>query len=326
MNTAITPHLPTSVNLYYVDYNDNLNDNNDLLEETLRANNLDPIHEKTNEWWDCCDSTKSYIDDIRHKLEEEDIELSDDDEEEIRDWLYDNDKSTPTEDILRNTGDVAMFYSLGLEVEGWSEPGFMCQSYRSSSVAQEAYKIRRVLGIQKGTKEADLIESIVRNASYGGELRIYFSTDIQTVLSENTDEDFQQIHFKGSCTVTVYHSNGSGDFEDIELDKAFPFTRDNLFTSKSDKYSLEECFGLSRDWLRDSADPIFSTEPLKSKRKIAKSENASRIAHEAEYNKVFKAGGCSAGDMDYNRHRGVYYDNNIPCGSHCPHCKTFWVD
>ena len=326
MNAAITPHLPAYVSLYYVDYNDNLCDNNELQEEILRANNLDPICEKIDEWWDSYECAKSYIDDIRNKLDEEDIELTDDDEDEIRDWLHDNDKSTPVDDVLHNTGSVNMFYSLGLEVEGWSEPGFMCQSYRSSSVAQEAYKIRRVLGIQKDTKDAELIESIVRNASYGGELRIYFSIGLKDILSEDMEQDFQQIHFKGSCTVAVYHSNGSGDFEDIELDKAFPFTRDNLFTSKSDKYSLENCFGLSSDWLRDSADPIFSTEPLKSKHKIAKSENATRIAQEAEYNKVFKAGGCSAGDMDYNRHRGVYYDNNIPCGSHCPHCKTFWVD
>ncbi len=324
MNTAIIPHLPTHVDLYYVDYNDSLSENSELLEEALRANSLDPIHEKTSEWWDGCDSTKSYIDDIRNKLEEVEIELSDDDKEEIRDWLYDNDKSTPTTDLLRNTGSINMFYSLGLEVGGWSEPGFMCQSFRSSSIAQEACDIRSVLGITKGTTEAERIDSILENASYGGELRVYFSIGLTDAISE--EEDFQQIHFKGQCTVAVYHSNGSGDFESIELDKSFPFTRDNLFTSTSDKYSLENCFGLSSDWLRDSADPTFSTEPLKSKRKIVKSENAARITQEAEYKRVFKAGGCSAGDMDYNRHRGVYYDNNIPCGSHCPHCNTFWID
>ena len=323
-NAAITPHVPTYVSLYYVDYRDSLNESAELLEESLRANCLDPINEKVDEWWSGYDLASDYIKEIRDKLEEEDVELSDDDEDEIREWLWDNDTSTPVKDLLGNTGSIAMFYSLGLEIEGYSEPAFLCPSVRYSSVAQEAYKIRRKLGIQKGTKEADLITSIVENASYGGELRIYFSIPLEDALSENMDEDFKTIHFKGNCTVAVYHSNGSGDFEHFEIDKVFPFDRDNLFTSESDKYPLEDCFGMCGDWLDNSNDPIFSHESTKGK--IKKSDNAARIAQEAEYKRVFKAGGCTRGDMDYTRHRDVYYKNEIPCGSHCPHCGTFWVD
>ena len=146
------------------------------------------------------------------------------------------------------------------------------------------------------------------------------------MITENQEVDFKQIQFKGKYAVAVYSSCGSGDFEYLELDKTFPFTRDNLFTSDAEKYSLESCFGMCGDWLDDTATPFMSVEPLKKKTKIKKSGNIALFAQEAEYKRVFNAGGCSLGDMDIRRHRGVYYKNEIPCGSHCPHCGTFWVD
>lgn len=309
-----------------MDYRDDLSEHTDLLEETLRKNCLDPIHEKVSDWWCGHEVTGSYIDEIQKELTKEDYELNEDDVDELRDWLHDNDTSDPVSDLLKNTGKISMFYSLGLEVEGWHS-GFMCAPYRNSSYAQEAYKIRRILGVKKDTKEAELIDSIVRNASYGGELRIYFSLDLEEAISGEPDKDFKQVQFKGRYVVAVYNSSeGSGDFEYMELDRTFPFTRDNLFTSVSDRYSLENCFGMCGDWLDKIGEPMMSIHPLKKKSTINKSENAARLAKEIEYNRVFKAGGCSAGDMDIRRHRDVYYDNNFPCGNHCPHCRTFWID
>lgn len=45
-----------------------------------------------------------------------------------------------------------------------------------------------------------------------------------------------------------------------------------------------------------------------------------------EYDRVYKAGGCTLGDTDMRRHRDVYYRNVFPCGSVCPHCGQFWGD
>lgn len=324
MNAQIQPYLPDYVSLYYVDYRDDLSEHKELLQESLSSNSLNPIHEKVWEWWDYPEG--EYLKEIRQKMEADDLEeLYEENEDEIRDWLCEKDTSTPVEDLLGNTGDISMFYSLGLEIDGW-HTAFMCAPWRDGSYAQDAYKIRRKLGIEKGTPEAKLIDSIVRNSS-GGELQIYFANELTSVLSDDPDKDFQQIHFKGKFAVAVYDgTQGGGDFEYINIDKTFPFTRDNLYTSDADKYSLENCFGMCGDWLDKSASPIFSIKKPKRTSKLAKSKNAERMAREVEYNKVFKAGGCTFGDMDYKRHRDVYYDNNVPCGSHCPHCGTFWID
>lgn len=318
-------YMPKYVNLYFVDYRDNLCESKDLLEKTVSSNSLDSINEKIWEWWDYPEG--EYLKEIRQKMEQDGIEeLYEENEEEIRVWLYENDKSTPVEDLLRNTGDISMFYSLGLEIGGW-HTAFMCDPWRDGSYTMDAYRIRQKLGIKKGTPEADKIDSIIRNASGGGELRLYFNNALTAVLSSDPENDFMQIHFKGEFAVAVYNAGeGSGDFEYLKIDKSFPFVRENLYTSESDKYNLENCFGMCGDWLDKSDSPAFSMDKPRKSQTIAKSKNADRIIKEAELDRVFKAGGCTYGDMDYNRHRGVYYDNNVPCGSHCPRCGTFWID
>lgn len=325
MIPQIQPYLPSYVNLYYVDYNSNLCDQKELLQECVAENSLDSIQEKVWDWWDYPEG--EYLSEIRQKMGQDDAEeLYEENEEEIRDWLSANDTSTPVEDLLGNTGDITMFYSLGLELDGWHS-GFMCNPWRGSSYAQDAYKVRRILGIAKGTPDADKIDLFVRQASGGGELRVYFANNLTAVLSDNPENDFKQIHFKGEFAVAVYNAGeGSGDFEYITLDKSFPFKRSNLYTSESEKYHLEDCFGMCGDWLRKQPAPTFSMEIPKRNQKIKESKNAARNAQDIEYKRIFKAGGCSAGDMDYTRHRGVYYDNNFPCGNRCPHCKTFWID
>lgn len=325
MNQQIQPYLPSYVNLYFVDYRDNLCDSKDLLQKSVSSNSLDSINEKIWEWWDYPEG--EYLKEIRQKMEQDGTEeLYEENEEEIRDWLCENDKSTPVEDLLHNTGNISMFYSLGLEIDGWHS-AFMCNPWRNGSYTMDAYKIRQKLGIKKGTPEADKIDSIVRNASGGGELRLYFGNELTAVLSSDPENDFKQIHFKGEIAVALYNAGeGSGDFEYLKIDKSFPFVRENLYTSESDKYSLENCFGMCSDWLDKSDSPTFSMDKPKKPQAITKSKNADRIAREVELNRVFKAGGCTFGDMDYNRHRGVYYDNNVPCGSRCPHCGTFWID
>lgn len=325
MNPQVQPYLPQYVDLYFVNYNDNLCEQKDILQESLSSNSLDPIQDRVWDWWVYPEGT--YLDEIRKKMEQDGAEgLYEENEEEIRDWLSANDTSTPVDDLLKNTGEISMFYSLGLELDGWKS-GFMCNPRRDSSYAQDAYKVRRMLGIAKGTPEAKLIDRIIEQAYGGGELRIYFENKLTSVLSDDPENDFNQIHFKGKFAVAVYNAGeGSGDFEYLKLDKSFPFKRSNLYTSESEKYHLENCFGMCSDWLHKHAAPTFTMELPKRGQKIKESKNAARNAQDVEYKRIFQAGGCSAGDMDITRHRGVYYDNNFPCGNRCPHCGTFWVD
>lgn len=46
MEAAILPYIPSRVSLYYVDYQDDLDEHEDLQQKCLKANNLVPLYEK----------------------------------------------------------------------------------------------------------------------------------------------------------------------------------------------------------------------------------------------------------------------------------------
>jgi hypothetical protein len=81
---------------------------------------------------------------------------------------------------------------------------------------------------------------------------------------------------------------------------------------------------MTDDWCSSTSFEFGYKEP---KKKIEmKSDLADIQKKNEEYEKVFKAGGCSSGDMNITRHRKTTYINNYPCGTRCGQCGTFWID
>ena len=316
--------------LYYVGRSDDgLENAVDVLQKCVSKNSFEDIdcaiYEK---WWDFPEGF--YLDEIRKSMCNEDLEDEFDEHyDEILEWIRDHDESTPLDDLLDITTPIALYYDLAYEADGWHE-AFLCNPWRNTTEAYEVNRIRRRLGIKKGTKEDKLIQTIVSEASYGGNLRIYFPMDDFKYLINQAitpDGDFKTIKFDGTFAVGVINSNnGSGSYEKMELHCEFPFKRENLIFSEMDHYSLEEIYGNYLDWARNLSTPILSMDKPSTKKKVGSSSSADEIKRQAEYDRVFKAGGCTYGDMDMRRHRDVYYKNEIPCGSHCPHCGTFWID
>lgn len=313
--------MPNSVFLYCIDYRDTLEDHPKIVNECISKNSLYPIDEEMFEWFDFPE--RFYLDEIREAMYEEGLmQEYDDNEEEIIEWLREHDKSTPVDDLLRNTGDISVYYDLGYEVSGWND-SWWGPSTRPN-VNMDVHRVCQKLGIKKGTPDYDKVKTMVAQASYGGELRIYFPADLKLLISSGQD-DFKTIHFKGHFAVGIIDATGgSGDFEYFDIDKKFPFVRENLIVSAMEKYSLERIFGMCGDWLRDVYHPEMTY--AKSRAKVKKSGSAEKLSQEAKYIETFKAGGCTLGDTDMSRHRNVYYENNFPCGWHCPHCGQFWVD
>ena len=78
--------------------------------------------------------------------------------------------SDPVKDLIRNSSVTNFFYSLGVEISGYLTG---C-SLRGESVAMACHQVRRALHLKKGQFD-EKIEELVGNATYGGELRIYFN-------------------------------------------------------------------------------------------------------------------------------------------------------
>lgn len=324
MEAAILPYIPSRVSLYYVDYQDDLDEHEDLQQKCLKDNSLVSLYEKADDWFSEQEiqNCGEELDSIREKMSEDGCEEKfDAHEDEIRDLLYERNVTDPVTDLIGNTSTTNMFYSLGVEIDGYHDS--WCGGYRGESEAMACYKIRRALKLKKGQFD-DRISELVQNATYGGELRIYFNAMFNELVSDE-DKDFKTIRFHGDVVVAVADShNGSGFDTTLPLDITIPFNRDNLFVDSQVHYSYaSEVCGMCHDW----CDSTRWELGMKSVKKAIKSSKmAAHVQQEAQYAATFKAGGCSAGDMKMSRHRGVYYDNNFPCGNHCPHCGTFWVD
>ena len=319
-------YVSDSYDLYFVDYRDSLDSHFKELNECIRHNSICPLTEQLDEWWECPERYE--LEKIRDKMTddgfEEEFEAH---EEEIHEWLWEHDKSDPIKDLLRNTKPLALDYDLGYNADGWHE-AFLCNPWRNTTEKQEVANIRRILGIKKGSKEDKVIAEIVANAGYGGNLRIYFPMDdLYAMLTNDDTDDFKTIRFDGHFPVGIIDTvQGSGWYEEMEIHKEFPFKRENLIFSKCDNYSLESIYGHYDGWAKEYSMPTFLKRKTTSKRQMPESESAKELKRQAEYEATFKAGGCTLGDTDMRRHRDVYYDNNVPCGHHCPHCGQFWID
>lgn len=316
------PYLPEHVCLYYVDYNSNLDGNTKQLQKCIEDNNLYPISESIDEWWDFPEG--QYLEDMQRAMENDDIEWDDDWRDEIIEALREKDDSDPVKDLIRNTSDIHCYFDLGYDVD---EPFGADEEEQE----EEIDGICKVLKIAKDSPMREKIAGIYYNASYGGSLRIYFPAGLLTLLSGNgwdgSKEDFKSIKFKGKFRVVIIDTmNGSGDFEDdIELDVEYDFDRSLLGVSEEDHYGFEEIFG-DDCGIKHCETPTFEkvlksdtihvdSEPLRQERE-----------KQQKYNETFQAGKCTYGDTDMNRHRDIKYSNSYPCGWSCPHCGMFWTD
>lgn len=327
-NDAWKKYLPAPnlVYLYNVDRDQDLCGKRHaaLLQECVSDNDIYPLYEEVSDWFFGCESYE--IDCIRRDMEKDGLPADEfeDHEDEIRDYLFENNNSDPVADLLNNTGPITCFYSLGIQTSDMWNNGLDPWFYGDAK--KEAYSIRRALKIKKDDPRAKSIEIIMNNATYGGELRIYFKRDLRDLMSSDEDEDFASIRFKGRFPVAIHNAcNGSGDYEKIDLDVTLPFLRPNLFVSESENWNLENVFGLCGDWLKTCDKPTLDHTPVKSK-SIKKSLTSDFLKREKELDNIFKSGKCTPGDMKMSRHRNVEYINDFPCGHKCKDCGTFWID
>jgi hypothetical protein len=314
-------YIPEYVSLYYVDYRNDLSKHADLLSECIRKNSLYPLSETVYDWWDSPES--QYMSEVESAMEADGLaDEYAENEDEIRDAIYAKDDSNPVDDLLGNTGNIGCFYTLGV---GYCESCFASEG----EIAENAVDICNILDAHSD-KQIKLIHSLVENATYGGNLRIYFSAPLKDMLTnEGYDEErneFKSIHFKGTFVVALHDGiNGAAEFEEIYLDVVLPFKRQNLFHYEDDRYDVEKIFGMGHSYWNNLETPKFLMVDAAEGKTIPTSTHAETVAKEAEYQKTYEKGGCTFEDSKLSRHRTEYV-NCYPCGWHCKDCGRFWID
>ena len=312
--------LPKNTYLNYVERNDSLDDHLDTIQECIHQGSKDALWEKTDEWFHEGsfyaedEYLKELSKDMQSKFDIEEDEakaIIDYNRDELQQAIWDRDKSTPTDDLIRNTGDQVVFYDLDMYIEDYS-----------NDLDERIKDVKKALKIKMKDKTYDdAISMMCQQASYGGRLVVYAYVSLNEVMDLGK---FNRVTFNNPMVAIIDMNNGSGDHTELGHSFTVPFDKENMFLCKTFKYSYTySVCGMSSNWC-DSTQMKFSTR--KARTAPAKSGLHGYLSVENQYKKVFAAGKCSAGDMDMNRHRKTVYINNFPCGTHCKDCGTFWID
>lgn len=199
-------YVPEAVSLYHIDRNENLDNDEDLQERCIRQNSLAPLDDSLRDRYHDIyrDSVGRELDGIAARMEADGMygEYLNH-EMEMAVLIEDRNGSDISGLLIRNSSRTVMFYSLGLEIEGYMED--RCR--RRHSEAYWCNRIRQVLRLRKGMYDEQILE-MLGGATYGGELRIYFRAMFSELVSENPGKDFRTIRFHGDVTVAIADSRG----------------------------------------------------------------------------------------------------------------------
>jgi hypothetical protein len=321
--------LDKSYTLTYANQGESLDNDLEAIQEAIHQQEMQPIWEVLGEWER---NGEEYgldyaIDELKNTIENEwefdepEIEvqdLIDKYEDEIKDTILERDDSTYADDVVRATSDPVVFYDTGIEI-----PYGAC--FDKEEFLEAIRTLKEALNIPKRSKKWDeQLEELIANASYGGMVVIYFRDEVNKLVKT---EGVNWIKFTNPEVAIIDMLNGSG--HNVTFDKVkvtYPFNPKNLFIDKLFKYSyVYKVCGMSSSFC-DSTRVEYSKDPHPDKETLPDSELHTYLDMEAQYNKIFKEGKCTRGDMDWNRHRRKQYINEYPCGTHCLDCGNFWVD
>lgn len=319
--------IPNQINLAYVDQNENLEGYELALQNCIHEQSYEQIDIVLDEAYSDSihSSVKKNMNNLKtslmakfnldKKIVKDYIEQNEDQIEEI---IYEKDNSDTLSDLLRNTRRLIAHYDTGYEMspDSWR--------WDQKRISKEIDDIKKHLGISKNCKDFDnLMSDMIRNATYGGSLLIYFEINFKDFMFEENKIP-KSIVFENFMLGIVDHCNGSGDISGPYKTKIeIKFEPENVFFEKTIKYNWTYSIaGMCSDWTESTKVSFSDSE----KKDIPKSKTNEHLERERKLNQTFKNGSCTTGDKDIDRHRDVFYINDFPCGNKCPHCGTFWID
>jgi hypothetical protein len=167
------------------------------------------------------------------------------------------------------------------------------------------------------------VQDVVYNAGYGGDLVILFEDEIEYLLNDGNIIDFGP----NTHICIMDRIQGSGHSEPLNTGISVEFNRKNLHCDEGApgySFSGDVC-GLTKGFMDGCEIGNAKLNENIIKIQINKEEQ-DRLEKEKEYEKTYKEGKCTRGDIKISRHRDTFYVNEYPCGTHCPHCGQFWID
>ena len=244
--------------------------------------------------------------DFIEKFGEKHLNILEKYDDDVNDEIYVRDETELTIPLLRNTSNQALFIDTVLE--------FYDSSFaKPAEIRLSRMQIKKFFSIYD--KQIDLM---LLQASYGGNLRVYFNTGFDNLFEAIISN--KSILFDGEINIAIANSsNGSGDHCIIKGKVLLPL---DVFICKQVKYSYtHDVCGMYDNWCCTTQFEFTDEKPID-----INSSTKQYMLEESKLNRVFESGKCTFGDMKFTRHRKIEYINDYPCGSKCKDCGTFWID
>lgn len=316
--------LDTYYELICTDYRDNFDDHLDAVQDAINSQDPGALDDLVfGEGWfvETEDESVEYaLDELAKKVcrqfgvDEEDAEqFVEEHETEIKDEIYDRSTSRPVDEMLRYTKHPVCFYDTGVEI--------LFEHDNEALLAANLVLIKDVLNIRTDAYDGKLALMLAQ-AWNGGRLVVYFREDVRRLLKIG---EMTTIHFKNPAVAIIDTCDGSGDDTSLPGHEfSLTLKVENIFIDRTIKYNYTySVCGMDSSWCDCTRVSFSQTGDAPQ---VTKSTLHMERDVEAVYNLTFRNGGCTEGDRDMRRHRGVYYSNDYPAGTRCPHCGTYWPD
>lgn len=321
--------LPNKTSLHFVDYNESLEERQESIQEAIHSGSYEPFDDV----YDCYHEQewqyeRDYLKELRNKI----IELTDIEKQKVKDFIekyedefveeiHERSEGDLIQDLLDNTKRIVAHFDTGYSMESGS------WNWNERQIKAERNRIKKHLKIKTNDYDENL-DLMIEQASYGGQLLIYFiikNPKEFIIWPDDRDGYANSFEFSDIHIGIIDHCQGSGNITYLKNHKvSFEANFENIFLEKCIKYNWTYSIaGMVTNWC-DSTNVEFSKK--KMRKKIEKSPTAVLLEREKRYNETFRKGSCTYGDMDINRHRNTPYSNNYPCGNRCTDCGTFWID
>mgnify|MGYP001566268606 CR=1 FL=1 len=318
--TSISPiqwlknEYPKGIDLVYIDYRDNFEDMGKL-QDILKTGEFDDL-------W-LVDSQYESINYVigEYKKQNNIEELSDEETEEVKDWLFEHDTSNPLNDLLKNTRRKLCY----IETEDIAEQYSDKEDYQ-----KQLKELKKKYA--KTNEQKKEIDYVLREQFYGAPVSFYFYLSVLDIYNTIHDSKDKYIFISGAYFSTIDRVQGSNWLGDkgvfnIAIPKQTFVNNFYLDSSKGNGYGWGEIAGQVESSYEEAE--IGSGNKIKDSILInaETSETQKREQRlQAQWDKTHK---CRAGDFDmnWNRHSGKKaYSNDYPCGNKCSNCGTFWID
>lgn len=298
-----------SLDLYYVDYNDNLNESPEIIQSIIQT-----WYDRDSEVLDFRDineTIQNLIMEFFNDEEQDFIRNNDDLWQDIHDYCRDNDTSNPLKDLVYNTSNQLILADLDFF--------FDYSSAREDRHETIKEFLKRIWQPTDNKKLIEEIDNILVDCWYGWHAYIL----IQNNWDEFLYKKEENISFTKDVSLCIINTTlWAWRYWEVSFPNEIIISRKNLSMDSMERYWVCEVFWSMNEDMDSNYELTNNKVTIEFESEaIAKQEQEAK--RKEQYNKTWCAWvWCS----NFSYHTTQYQNSPWSCGNKCIHCWRLYID